>query len=192
MTHREAFREFVSRESVLALWATLCLLVGVRSSAGGFSLPDLLVISAVFVGHHVLEWVAHRFVLHGPRGLFLSRYHRAHHARPTDLRFIFMPLGRALGLLATVASGVGLAWGVRAGLSCAVMVTTMGLAYEWLHFLSHRPVKPATRLGRKLKKHHMLHHFKNERYWYGVTARYVDTLLRTNPTTDTVGHQREP
>ena len=44
---------------------------------------------------------------------------------------------------------------------------------------AHVPYHPRTRLGRLMKRHHLLHHFKNERFWFGVTNPVVDKLLGT-------------
>ena len=193
MTHREAFRTFATQESVAVLWALLCLLLGLRIAAGFGGHPpeasDLLAIVVTVVGHHILEWVAHRFVLHGRRG-FLYRYHRAHHARPHDPRFIFMPVLYAVGLLLIVMTSLRPLVGPGTTLTVGLTAVTLGILYEWVHYLTHQPIRPVTWLGRKLKKHHMLHHFKNERYWFGVTARYVDTVLQTNPKQNDVGTHR--
>ena len=51
------------------------------------------------------------------------------------------------------------------------------LYYEWVHYVAHIPVTPMTEWGRRMKKHHLRHHYKNEHFWFGVT----------NPTMDYVG-----
>ena len=181
------------QESVALLWAVLCLLLGLRIAAwfAGHAPTDadLLAVLATVASHHMLEWVVHRFVLHGRQG-FLHRYHKAHHARPSAVRFIFMPVWYAIaGLVVTMASLLPLL-GAGVTLTVGFVAVTLGILYEWTHYLAHQPTRPLTRLGRKLKKHHMLHHFKNDRYWFGVTARYVDTALRTNPKQNDVGAHR--
>jgi len=55
----------------------------------------------------------------------------------------------------------------------------MLLAYEWKHYVAHRPLKPKTRLGKWLKKTHILHHYKNENYWFGVSNPFMDVLFGT-------------
>lgn len=55
----------------------------------------------------------------------------------------------------------------------------MLLMYEWKHFIAHVPIKPKTKFGRWVKKLHLLHHHKNENYWYGVSTPFVDVLFGT-------------
>ncbi|AIY04525.1 fatty acid hydroxylase [Planococcus sp. PAMC 21323] len=55
----------------------------------------------------------------------------------------------------------------------------MLLLYEWKHYVAHRPIKPKTKFGKNVKKLHILHHFKNENYWYGVSTPFVDVLFGT-------------
>jgi len=42
-------------------------------------------------------------------------------------------------------------------------------------------LQPRTALYRRLWKNHRRHHFKSEHYWFGVTMRGSDRLLRTAP-----------
>jgi sterol desaturase/sphingolipid hydroxylase (fatty acid hydroxylase superfamily) len=51
--------------------------------------------------------------------------------------------------------------------------------YEWKHYVAHRPIKPKSRLGKWVKKMHILHHYKNENFWYGVSTPFVDVLFGT-------------
>ncbi|MAW08094.1 MAG: hypothetical protein CME61_07415 [Halobacteriovoraceae bacterium] len=41
---------------------------------------------------------------------------------------------------------------------------------------------PFTKRGKKLKKHHTFHPFKNENYWWGVTTILGDQIFKTDPT----------
>ena len=58
---------------------------------------------------------------------------------------------------------------------------TLVLNYEWIHFLIHTSYPPWSRFYRRLWRNHRLHHFKNEKYWYGVTMLSGDRLLDTQP-----------
>jgi hypothetical protein len=60
------------------------------------------------------------------------------------------------------------------------------LVYEWIHFLVHTDYKPRSAAYRRLYVGHRLHHYRNENYWYGVTRRFGDTVLRTDPAKDDV------
>jgi sterol desaturase/sphingolipid hydroxylase (fatty acid hydroxylase superfamily) len=54
-------------------------------------------------------------------------------------------------------------------------------AYEWCHYLIHTPYVPRGRLYKAIRRSHRLHHYKNERYWFGVTSNVGDRVLGTNP-----------
>ena len=58
--------------------------------------------------------------------------------------------------------------------------------YEWCHFLIHTPYRPRGRYFRSIWRGHRLHHYKNERYWFGVTVNLADHVFRTFPAKDDV------
>jgi hypothetical protein len=55
-----------------------------------------------------------------------------------------------------------------------------------VHFLIHTDYKPRTAAYRRLYTGHRLHHYRNENYWFGVSRRLGDTVLRTDPAKDDV------
>ncbi len=55
------------------------------------------------------------------------------------------------------------------------------LLYEWTHFLTHTRYVPRGRLYRRIWKHHRLHHFKHEGYWFAFTVPWIDGWLGTGP-----------
>ncbi|HZZ65409.1 MAG TPA: sterol desaturase family protein [Candidatus Baltobacteraceae bacterium] len=65
------------------------------------------------------------------------------------------------------------------GLSLLLGNAIAMLYYEWVHYVAHIPYVPATAVGRWMKKYHLLHHYLNERLWYGVTNPSIDLLART-------------
>ena len=65
--------------------------------------------------------------------------------------------------------------------SGVLTATVLTLVYEWVHFLIHTDYVPRHEVYRRLHRAHRLHHFRNERYWLGVTARTGDRVLGTNP-----------
>ncbi|HMC69660.1 MAG TPA: fatty acid hydroxylase family protein, partial [Mycobacteriales bacterium] len=58
--------------------------------------------------------------------------------------------------------------------------------YEWTHFLIHSTYVPRSRYYRYIWRAHRLHHYKNEKYWFGVTVHLADHVLRTFPQRDAV------
>ena len=143
------------------------------------------------------EWIIHVFILHwrpkrlGPLTIdpLLAREHRAHHVDPRSIPLIFipwkslatwvLPLTVAVGLLAFPHLGMGLTFLVCTG--------TIGLVYEWMHYLIHSDYKPKTALYRAIWRNHRHHHFKNEHYWFTVTSSgTADRVLGTFPDPATV------
>ena len=79
--------------------------------------------------------------------------------------------------IALVLGGPRLAYATTAVLSSYVILAT----YEWTHFLIHAPYKPRGRYFKTIWRNHRLHHFKNERYWFGVTSTIGDRVIGTHP-----------
>jgi len=54
------------------------------------------------------------------------------------------------------------------------------LCYDMLHYATHHfPMK--TRVGAWLKHYHLLHHYQDERYGYGVSSPLWDYVFGTHP-----------
>ena len=67
-----------------------------------------------------------------------------------------------------------------------VLTTITALTYEWVHYLTHTSYRAKGRWYRRLWRLHRLHHFKNEKYWFGVTRHFGDVVLKTLPDPDAV------
>jgi sterol desaturase/sphingolipid hydroxylase (fatty acid hydroxylase superfamily) len=141
-----------------------------------------------------IEWTTHVFVLHArPRrvlgrelDLYVAKKHRRHHEDPRNLEILSMPVP-GLITIASVTTGIAALLGSWADrLTLGVTVAVLVLVYEWIHFLIHTDYKPRTAAYRRLYQHHRLHHYRNENYWYGVSRRLGDQVLRTNPAKDDV------
>lgn len=132
------------------------------------------------------EYLTHRFVFHlkPPKNPFLlkmlKRLHYDHHTDPNDLHLLFLPLWYSLpnlSVLAIIFYLIAGSWGLTLAFASGLMM--MLFLYEWKHYVAHRPIKPRTRFGKWVKKTHILHHFKNENFWYGVSTPFVDVLFGT-------------
>jgi sterol desaturase/sphingolipid hydroxylase (fatty acid hydroxylase superfamily) len=75
---------------------------------------------------------------------------------------------------------------LREGVTALVSAYGMLLVYEWTHFLIHSTYTPKTRYYRSIWRAHRLHHYRNEKYWFGVTINVADHVLRTFPQRDEV------
>ncbi|TAM34806.1 MAG: hypothetical protein EPN61_16735 [Burkholderiaceae bacterium] len=127
------------------------------------------------LGWSLLEYVAHRFVLHSVPPF--STWHMAHHERPTALictptllsgsliaLLVFLP---AL-LLSNLWRGSALTLGVLAGY----------LAYSCVHHAVHH-WHGGGRWLRQRKYCHAMHHRREDAGYYGVTTAFWDVVFHT-------------
>ena len=195
-TLADGVREFWKYPSPWMLSATFAAALAVRIAVGDWQLTDVLVPAMMLAVFPFYEWMIHVFILHWrPRRIagltidpLLARKHREHHGDPRNVPLVFIPwksllwvtpLAIAVALLAFPRLGLGL--------SFLALLTLLGLAYEWSHYLIHSDYKPKTRVYRAIYRDHRLHHFKNEHYWFTVTSSgTADRVLRTYPDPATV------
>ena len=49
------------------------------------------------------------------------------------------------------------------------------------HYIVHTRYLPTSRLGKRIRMHHLLHHTRSEAHWLAFTVPQVDALFGTNP-----------
>ena len=185
VTLGEAAREFARHRSPQLLLAELAVLLAARAAWPSWSWGDLVVAGSLVAAQPFTEWVVHVVVLHCPadgrlRDRLAGRSHRRHHEDPRDLRFQFVHPRAVYGGTAVLLA-VLLLVRTPAALTGVTVAAALTLTYEWVHFLIHTDVVPRSAAYRRLHRAHRLHHFRNERYWLGVTGRTGDRLLGTDP-----------
>jgi len=201
-------RAFARRPSPRVMGLAITAALGVRLTLGHFSWRDLAIPAVLIALEPLTEWVIHVYLLHarplrvGSRRLDLptAREHRAHHEAPGVLNGVLIPTYGVLIFLVMIAATTwGLSFPIHAliggdrpagavtGLLTAYSILA---AYEWCHFLIHTPYRPRSRYYRSIWRSHRLHHYKNERYWFGVTSNLGDRVLGTYP--DQAGVSRSP
>lgn len=110
----------------------------------------------------------------------LKRLHYDHHVYPDDLKLLFLPVCYSMtGFAIYLFILYGLTSNITITFSFGIGMIIMLLVYEWKHYIAHRPIRPLTGFGRWLKKQHILHHYKNENYWFGVSNPVCDFLFGT-------------
>jgi hypothetical protein len=175
---------------VVALGAVTARLV-----VGGFSLADLVVCLGILAVEPFVEWVIHVFLLHfKPRDVLgrridplFAKRHRMHHRDPRNIPLVFVPLPVLAGFLAILFAIAWFAFPTRPmSLTAFATFATFLFGYEWSHYLIHSPYVPRTAVFRAVWRAHILHHYKNEKYWFGVTNPIADHVLRTHPARDSV------
>lgn len=194
-TVAEAWPIFIRHGSPRILIAVLALTLAARLWVDQWSLWDLVPPAAALALWPIQEWLIHVFILHFKPFQLLGhtidfpvpRSHRRHHRDPWNYEILFIPLHSFLySIPLTFWLWFAVTPTTALALTGAAAFFGLSLHYEWVHFLIHTRVQPRSRYYQRLWRNHRLHHFKNERYWYGVTRLEGDWLLRTAPNPDDV------
>ena len=190
-----ALRTFVAHRSPQILVVATLIAWSVRLVHGQWGLADLWVSLALLLAWPLNEWLIHVVILHfRPRrwrgralDLAVARDHRRHHEDPWNLRWVFIPLHVYPWSLPLLLLAGWLLPETGAGLSFIAVYLTLALHYEWSHYLAHIQWTPPLPHYRQRVREHRLHHFRNHRYWWGVSMGSADRWLRTAPTETRVG-----
>jgi len=199
LTLGDCWRMFIRQPSTPMLGVSIGAALVLRLVLGHFSWRDALLAAGVLGLTPPVEWAIHVYLLHARpirvRGrrhdLVAAREHRAHHAAPAVLEGVLIPAYAVVIFVIQIAvtvwavsfplhlviGGERLAWAATGVLMSFLILSS----YEWSHFLIHTPYRPQSRYYRAIWRGHRLHHYKNERYWFGVTSTVADRLLGTAP-----------
>jgi hypothetical protein len=192
---KRAFGIFASHTNPRLIAGMMLTAVAVRCALGAWGWGDLVVAGVILAVEPFTEWVIHVTVLHlrpvTVRGrtveLHIARRHRLHHMDPKLIKHVLIPQGVLLRLLVfAVPLYYLLTPTPREMVTGLVTSYAMLFTYEWTHYLIHSAYVPRSAYYRYIWRAHRLHHFKNEKYWYGVTIHVADHLLRTFPGRDEV------
>jgi hypothetical protein len=192
-------RAFWRQPSPPYLLGAVALTLALRVVQGSWSWRDIVMVTGLVGVTPFVEWAIHVYLLHSPPFTVLgrrvevitAREHRAHHKRPSVLEGVLIPVYGVLVFLAMIAlvdwvTSFPLALmlgGARTAYATTGVVTGFAIlaSYEWIHFLIHAPYHPKGRYFKAVWRNHRLHHFKNERYWFGVTSTIGDRMIGTLP-----------
>ncbi|HWC14258.1 MAG TPA: sterol desaturase family protein [Actinomycetota bacterium] len=194
-TLAEEARFFWSHRNARLISGAFAAALALRVALGGWTRWDIVVVAALIAAEPFVEWMIHVFILHfKPRKIFgryvdplVSRKHRAHHSDPRKVEWIFVPmpvLTRAVPVILLLY--ILLFPTFRLGVTASATGLGILLTYEWTHYLIHSRYQPRSRLYRYVWRAHRLHHYKNEKYWFGVTVHAADHVLGTFPAKDAV------
>ena len=154
--------------SVAALAAVL-----VVATPAAHWLEATCLVAAGWVGWTAVEYLLHRFVLHGIAPF--RHWHEEHHRRPTAL--ICTPTIFSASLIVVLvflpAMAVG---GVWQGCALTLGVVSGYLLYAVTHHAMHHWRSESAWMARR-KRSHALHHHAAHRGGYGVTSGFWDRLL---------------
>jgi hypothetical protein len=195
LTLSRAARTFSQYGSPRIMAAIAVATVIARLAVGRWSWGDLAVVAGILIVEPFLEWIIHVYGLHAkPTVVFgrrldplYARRHRMHHRDPRNVPLVFVPLPVLAGFLITLGAIAYFAFPpLELKLTAFATMTTFLFGYEWTHFLIHSTYVPRSFAFRAIWRNHILHHYKNEQYWFGVTNPVADFALRTHPAKDAV------
>ena len=182
---RKYLKEFIAFPDVAIMFIIFLI-------CASFTMPHMLLFGtwiALAVGiltYGTSEYIVHRFLFHikTPENPFMlktiKRLHYDHHVDPDNLKLLFLPLWFSIPGFLIYSCIVFLITGsMIQAVGFATGLVAYFLFYEWKHYIAHRPIQPRTKRGKNIKRHHLLHHFKNENYWFGVTHTSIDKTLGT-------------
>lgn len=189
-SYRQAVRVFFSRPGPRVIAASAGAAWLVRAALGPPGPTEPLVCAAVAAWWPYQEWLMHRHLLHlrpkktrwGTFDPVFAQRHRWHHEHPDDVDGTLLP-PRVIyaGMPAAGAILFGLLGPRRRAVSAYATYSSMALLYEWTHFIVHTGIRPEHDYAKKLRRNHLLHHYRSEKHWLGFTAPIVDELLGTAP-----------
>ena len=166
---------FVPASLAMSWYSVASLGISVPATVGMFA--------AGLVVWSLVEYWLHRKFFHwlpkfrgGERLHFLV--HGVHHNWPKDKYRLVMPPAVSITLFFTFLAiwwlllGSRWVWSFHAGFVFGYMLYDM--THYWVHHAS-----PKSKYGRQLKKHHMLHHFKDPTSRFGVSSMVWDRVFGT-------------
>lgn len=151
----------------------------------GLAISTILpMMAAGLVTWTLTEYTLHRWLFHwtndsawGKRIHFLL--HGVHHDFPNDKDRLVMPLPTSIPLAAIFYALFWFTMGPR-GVAFYVGWGIGYLIYDGTHYAVHH-FKQTSRVGKYLRKHHMLHHHADHDGGFGVSSPLWDIVFRTMP-----------
>jgi len=150
---------------------------------GGAPWPLLGAAAVPLIGHPVVWYITHRWILHSHilmkfkvTAKLWKRTHYDHHQRPNELSVLFGGLHTTLPPNALIYGPIGF-WIAGPG-GAAVAIASgmfMMMFYEYIHCIQHlgfmpKADKPLGRYLQYVKRAHLLHHFHDENGNYSITT----------------------
>ncbi|MEM7688730.1 MAG: sterol desaturase family protein [Pseudomonadota bacterium] len=167
----------------MAIWTTVLVWLGYSAWGSATWATALPLIGAGWLLLTGVEYSLHRWAFHWkPKSDLMKQVvfimHGNHHMQPMDKMRSLMPpvvsfpIGIGVAALLEAAFGQASEWMLFGFLLGYV-------AYDLTHYGSHQWAMRGP-IARRLKRHHMLHHFVSEDGNYAVTALFWDRLFRTD------------
>lgn len=189
-TGGEFIRIFYRHLSPRILTVLVLAFLAARLYLGSWTARDMIAPLCIVAFWPLLEWMIHVHLLHmKPRRIGpwtfdpkVGRTHRAHHANPTDLSDITINKEVFPTVVPVIiAAAYGLFPSVELASGALAVFFAMALHYEFCHFIGHTHWCPPVEYYRRRQRMHRLHHYRDEKLWWGVSTGLGDVLLGTAP-----------
>lgn len=174
----------ISPVTVLAVFlptAVAAFVLSLMHSVGPAVTAALFVAGLAF--WTLFEYIFHRFVFHfDPNGPLQERLqfiiHGVHHQYPHDKDRLVMPVTVSIPLAllflwAFLALLGDVGWGFFSGFAAGY------LGYDMMHYAIHHARNVHSPLFRRVRQHHLAHHFRDTRRGFGVSSPLWDGVFRT-------------
>jgi sterol desaturase/sphingolipid hydroxylase (fatty acid hydroxylase superfamily) len=182
------FFEFFSKVHPAApfiLWIPINLAtIGWALYSGTTSLAQAAVfIPLGFLTWQLMEYFIHKKAFHwlgiGPISRrFHDIVHGFHHKYPDDDTRLVMPLAVSIGLSAVIWSMLYPLHRLDLTVPLWTGILSGYLWYDFTHWSTHFR-KPLTQWGVELRTHHMAHHFADPDMNFGISHRWIDSVMGT-------------
>lgn len=176
---------------------------------GGPLWPLAAAFASAIIGHPVIWYITHRFILHSKllmrfefTATLWKRTHYDHHQRPNELSVLFGGLHTTLPPIALIYGPIGF-YIAGSGGACLAIASGifMTMFYEYIHCIQHLGFMPKSKILQHVKRAHLLHHYHDENGNYSITAFWFDQLMGSyypdasarprSPTTRNIGYTDE-
>lgn len=161
------------------------LMIGLAAE-GGYPAAGIAALAAAGVLIWTLtEYLLHRVVFHWEPGRPLGRrihfiVHGVHHEHPNDRVRLVMPPAASIPLGALFLGAFALLLGTPAAYPLFAGLLLGYLGYDYTHYHIHHHA-PRTRIGRRIREHHLRHHFQDASRGFGVSSPLWDYVFGTMP-----------
>ncbi len=136
-----------------------------------------------FFTWQILEYFIHKKIFHwlgvGPISRrFHDIVHGFHHKYPDDDTRLVMPLAVSIGLAVIIVTGLYFMGRPDFTIPFWTGLLSGYLFYDFMHWSTHFRT-PINEWERKIRAHHMAHHFADPDMNFGISHMWIDRLLGT-------------
>lgn len=168
----------------LYIYVPVILIFSYLAFANGIAIAGFALYFAIGLGiWTATEYFLHRFIFHyhptsdwGKRIHFI--FHGVHHDYPRDKKRLVMPPSASIPLAALFYFLFSLIF-TKVNLYAFFPGFILGyLIYDMLHYAMHH-YNFKSGIMKRIKQHHMLHHYQNPEKGFGVSSSLWDEILRS-------------